>query len=63
MKNERRKKGSERGFIKLVLAVIGLLVILTIAGVKLSIVQNIAAQIWREIILPVVNWVRTLLSS
>lgn len=50
-----------RGFIKLVLAIIGLLILLSIAGVKMGVVQNIAMEIWQQIILPVVEKVRSLL--
>ncbi|PIR46885.1 MAG: hypothetical protein COV07_01905 [Candidatus Vogelbacteria bacterium CG10_big_fil_rev_8_21_14_0_10_45_14] len=61
MKKTKMKWGSERGFIKLMLAIVGLLVILSIAGVNLSVIQNIALSIWYDLILPVVDWVRSLL--
>jgi len=45
---------SKKGFIKLTLGLIGLAVVLSLAGVRLSVVQTITLEIWREIILPII---------
>ena len=64
-KYEIRKKGiaigSERGFVKLILAVIGLIVVLSLLGVKFGVIQDIGLQIWYQIILPVVERIAALL--
>ncbi len=52
MKAQNLKLGGERGFVKLILAIIGAIIILAFFGVRLSTISNIAHQIWNDVIFP-----------